>query len=72
VFPADVTNVVQYGSRLKALSVYLRSYQLLPYERQSDWFEDVLGHRLSVATLLRAEQQCWTKPLRGRKASWSD
>jgi transposase len=55
VFPADVTNVVQYGSRLKALSVYLRSYQLLPYERQSDWFEDVLGHRLTLQRTLYRE-----------------
>jgi transposase len=57
-FPAGVDQPVQYGERLKALSVYLKDYQLLPYERQRELFEDVYGHRLSVASLLQAEQAC--------------
>jgi transposase len=57
-FPAGVDQPVQYGERLKALSVYLKDYQLLPYERQGELFEDVYGHRLSVASLLKAEQAC--------------
>ena len=57
-FPRGVDQPVQYGERLKALSVYLKDYQLLPYERQRELFEDVYGHRLSVASLLRAEQAC--------------
>lgn len=57
-FPAGVEQPVQYGERLKALSVYLKDYQLLPYERQRDLFADVFGHRLSVASLLKAEQVC--------------
>src|SRR5512144_1770706 len=56
VFPPGVEQPVQYGERLKALSVYLKDYQLLPYERQRELFEDVYGHRLSVASLLKAEQ----------------
>lgn len=57
-FPAGVEQPVQYGERLKALSVYLKDYQLLPYERQRELFADVFGHRLSVASLLKAEQVC--------------
>ena len=38
--------------------MYLKDYQLLPYERQGALFEDVFGHRLSVASLLKAEQDC--------------
>lgn len=66
VFPPGVEQPVQYGERLKALSVYLKDYQLLPYERQRELFEDVYGHRLSVASLLKAEQDCTeglTEPL---------
>jgi transposase len=58
VFPSGVEQPVQYGERLKALAVYLKDYQLLPYERQRELFEDVYGHRLSVASLLKAEQGC--------------
>lgn len=57
-FPPGVDQPVQYGERLKALAVYLKDYQLLPYERQRELFEDVYGHRLSVASLLKAEQAC--------------
>ncbi len=57
-FAPGVDRPVQYGGRLKALSVYLKDYQLLPYERQRELFEDVYGHRLSVASLLKAEQVC--------------
>lgn len=67
VFPPGVEQPVQYGGRLKALSVYLKDYQLLPYERQRELFEDVYGHRLSVASLLKAEQdgsEGLTEPLK--------
>lgn len=57
-FPPGVEQPVQYGERLKALSVYLKDYQLLPYARQRELFADVFGHRLSVASLLKAEQTC--------------
>jgi len=65
-FPPGVERPVQYGERLKALAVYLKDYQLLPYERQRELFEDIFGHRLSVASLLKAEQACaaeLTEPL---------
>jgi transposase len=67
VFPPGVEQPVQYGERLKALAVYLKDYQLLPYERQRELFEDGYGHRLSVASLLKAEQDCsagLTEPLK--------
>ncbi len=57
-FPPGIAQPVQYGERLKALAVYLKDYQLLPYERQGELFEDLFGHRLSVASLLNAEQLC--------------
>jgi len=57
-FPADVTNVVQYGSRAQAVAVYLRSYQLLPQARTSELFADLFGHRLTPGTLGTAQQTC--------------
>lgn len=66
VFPPGVEQPVQSGERLKALAGSLKDYQLLPYERPRELFEDIFGHRLSVASLLKAEQECaagLTEPL---------
>lgn len=53
-FPADVTQPVQYGPRLKAQAVYLNSYQLLPLARLCELMEDFYGHRPSEAFILQA------------------
>jgi transposase len=53
-FPADVTQPVQYGARLKAQAVYLNGYQLLPVARTCEVFEDLYGHRPSEAFVLSA------------------
>jgi transposase len=58
-FPIGVDNYVQYGNRVKALSVYLKNEQLIPYERQSELLRDLFGHTPSLATLIEAEQQCY-------------
>ena len=55
-FPAGVSQTAQYGSRVKALGVYLSSYQLLPYGRIAGLFADLFGARLSPATLFAAQQ----------------
>jgi len=54
IFPDDVKNPVQYGSEVYALASYLNCYQLLPYERICDLFEDIFGIRPSEATLINA------------------
>jgi len=46
---------VQYGPRLRALAVYLRVYQLLPYERISALCGDVFGLAVSKASIEAAE-----------------
>ena len=53
-FPAEVTQPVQYGPRLKAQAVYLNSYQLLPLDRTCELFEDFYGHAPSQAFILNA------------------
>ena len=55
-FPEDVTQPVQYGPRLRAVAVYLSQYQLLPYERTGEVFDDLFGHKLSQATLVNANR----------------
>ncbi len=39
--------------------LYLRNYQLLPYERTCDLVEDFYGIRISPATIRRAEKECF-------------
>ena len=46
-FPTDVQHPVQYGSRLKSVAVYLNQYQLIPFERLSEMFFDLLAIRNS-------------------------
>ena len=50
-FPPEASEPIQYGTRLKALGVYLRDYQHLPYARCAQLMEDLLGATLSTATL---------------------
>lgn len=57
-FPVDVNSVVQYGSGLKGLMVYLMSGQLLPSSRVCDLLREVVGCKLSEGTLYNACAQC--------------
>ena len=43
-FPADVTQLVQYGSRIKAQVSYLNNYQLIPWARTCELLGDFYGH----------------------------
>lgn len=55
-FPAEVPDCVQYGPNIKALCVYLMSYQLLPYERTAELLSDLFGAAPSEGTLYQALQ----------------
>ena len=57
-FPPDVRYPVQYGPHLKALMVYLCVFQLLPYDRVSELFQDLFGRSISKATLVKAVSEC--------------
>lgn len=58
-FPAEVNSVVQYGSGLRALMVYLMDAQLLPSERTCEVLSEVWGCELSEGTLYNAREQCF-------------
>lgn len=55
-FPEGVTQPVAYGPGVKALLVYLQSYQLLPYARTCELFHDLFGSPISEGTLSEAIQ----------------
>jgi transposase len=59
-FPTEASAAVAYGPRIKALSVYLMEYQLLPYERASELLEDLFGEPAPGAgTLYSALERCF-------------
>jgi transposase len=51
-FPETVTRPIQYGSQIKAHSVYLSQFQLLPYKRIQDYFKNQLGIPLSTGSIV--------------------
>jgi transposase len=53
-FPADVTQPVQYGSRLKAQASYLNTYQLIPWARTCELLGDFYGHAPAEAIVLES------------------
>jgi len=57
-FPEQVKAPTQYGTRLKAIAVYLRQYQLLPYNRTRELFRDLFSIDLSEGTLTNITNIC--------------
>ncbi len=59
-FPADVTKAVQYGNGVKAQAVYLSQYQLIPYQRVQEQFQDQFQLPISVGSIFEFNQQAYT------------
>jgi transposase len=57
-FPEQLKAPVQYGPRLKAIAVYLRQYQLLPYNRTRELLSDLFSTDLSEGTLTNIIETC--------------
>jgi len=55
-FPAEVSQPVQYGSRLKAQASYLNSYHFIPHARTCELLGDFYGHRPAPALVKEANQ----------------
>jgi transposase len=60
-FPADVTQPVQYGPRVKAAAVYLQVGQFLSYERTVETLGDLFGVAPSEGTLTTAHATAYTR-----------
>jgi len=56
-FPCEIGAPVQYGSRLKALSVYLSNQQLIPEDRLQQTLEDLFNLSISTATIVKINER---------------
>jgi transposase len=59
LFPAEVSQPVEYGPRTKAVAVYLQTYQLLPFERAVEALRDLFGVDPSEGTLANAQASAY-------------
>jgi transposase len=57
-FPKNITQKAQYGDRIKALTIYLQNYQMLPFARCSELIKDLIGHKLSEGSLSNFQEKC--------------
>ena len=58
-FPEGVTKAVQYGTDLKAHSVYMSQFQLIPYNRIQDYFADQLYIPISEGSIFNFNQEAF-------------
>lgn len=58
-FPPEVTAPVQYGFRIKSAAVYLKEYQLLPFDRLTEIMRDLFAcNTFSEGTLANLTTAC--------------
>ena len=58
-FPEGVTKAVQYGAGLKAHSVYMSQFQLIPYNRIQDHFADQLRIPVSEGSIFNFNKEAY-------------
>jgi transposase len=58
-FPEGVTKAVQYGTGLKAHSVYMSQFQLVPYNRIQDHFADQLHIPISEGSIFNFNKEAF-------------
>lgn len=58
-FPEAVTKAVQYGNGVKAQAVYLSQYQLIPYQRVQEQFQDQFQLPISVGSIFTFNQRAY-------------
>jgi transposase len=56
-FPELVTQAVQYGPAVQTWASYFTNQHHIPVERTTEIFEDLVQHRVSEATVLKASEQ---------------
>jgi transposase len=60
-FPKNVTRPVQYGIGVKVNAVYMSQYQLLPYNRIEDYFQDQIGIPVSAGTIYNSNKDAFDR-----------
>ena len=56
-FPDTVTQAVQYGSTVQTWASYFTNHHYIPVERTTEIFADLVQHRVSEATVLKASEE---------------
>lgn len=60
-FPEGVSRPIQYGQSIKAHTVYLSQFQLIPYERVADYFINEASIPISVGSLFNFNQEAYDR-----------
>lgn len=60
-FPEGVNRPVQYGLNLKANAVYMSQYQLIPYDRVREHFQDQMQIPISAGTVFNFNKDAYTR-----------
>jgi transposase len=58
-FPESVNFPVQYGPNILASAIYLKNHHFIPYDRISGLYNDIMGIKISSATIIKAERECF-------------
>jgi len=58
-FPEGVKRPVQYGPSLKANAVYMSQYQLIPYDRVRDYFQDQMHTPVSAGSVFNFNKEAY-------------
>lgn len=58
-FPSDITQVVQYGSKINALSVLLNTDYKMPFEKIEQLLGDLYGCSFNESTAMSANMKCF-------------
>jgi len=58
-FPEGVTKAAQYGTGIKAHSVYMSQFQLVPYNRIQDYFADQLQIPISEGSIFNFNNEAY-------------
>lgn len=59
-FPQEVNAPLQYGSRFRAMLVYMQNQHFIPADRLSQLVSDLYGTSVSVATILDASSRSYS------------
>ena len=60
-FPKEVNNKVQYGLGVKANAVYMSQYQLIPYNRVEEHFDEQMKLGISAGTIYNFNIEAYDK-----------
>lgn len=58
-FPDGVTKAAQYGNEVKAQSVYMSQFQLIPLARVEDYFNDQVGLPISQGSIANFNREAY-------------